>query len=283
MYHGLTHEAIYAAVHTEAVFVGPYGEAKSGFGTSFALNNHGTLILVTNKHVVDLTFGPNGAKYVGYKLLHLICQTRSRNVDGSPGDVKRFIVPMDHNTLLFDSNQRNDVAVIFDAQTGNLDKADDKQWDFCFDYSDVASEEELVKDLQPFDLLAFPGYPTGHDPRGLRAIIRSGTIASDPRFDYSYDLEDRGDILLYDGFSFGGSSGSPVIAVAKVPPANVAPNPNLRFRRMMIVGVNAGHITAQQGQHAGLSYFVRSSVIRRIIDNHINSVSLNAADKAKLA
>lgn len=272
MYHGLTHETIYAAVHTEAVFAAPDGSSKSGFGTSFGINNNGTLILVTNKHVVDLTFGPDGRKYVGYKLVHLVCQTRARNADGSPGDVKRFIVPMDHNTILFDSNIRNDVAVIFDAKTQNPDKPDDKGWDFCFDYCDVATEEELIADLQPFDLLAFPGYPTGHDPRGIRAIIRGGTVASDPRFDYSFDMEDRGDILLYEGFSFGGSSGSPVIAVAKVPPANVTPQPSHRFRRMVVVGVNAGHITAQQGQHAGLSYFVRSSVIRRIIDEHLKSI-----------
>jgi hypothetical protein len=173
---------------------------------------------------------------------------------------------MSHNEVLFDANPLNDVAVVFDIQSRNLDGTEYRAWEYCFEYSDIATEEELQNELLPFDVLAFPGFPDGFDKLGLRAIIRKGTVACDPRFRYSFESEERGDIILFEGFSFGGSSGSPVIAIPKVPPVNLDPNPANRFRRMLVVGVNAGHLTAPTGDHAGLSYFARSSVIRRIID-----------------
>lgn len=245
---------------------------KEVCGTSFGLNVEGKLVLVTNRHIVDLNFGRTDAKYIGFTLRHLICEIRARDTpSGQPGVTRRLIVPMTHNQLSFDANPRNDVVIIFDVQTGNVDGSNDRQWDYCFSWSDVATEQELRNELEPFDVLAFPGFPTGFDKLGLRAVIRGGTVACDPRFDYSFESEDRGEILLYEGFSFGGSSGSPVIAIPKVPPINVNPHPANRFRRLLLVGVNAGHLTMATGQHAGLSYFVRSSVIRRLVEPHLTS------------
>lgn len=270
MYHGLTHEAIYAAVRTVSVFDGRHGDVKEISGTSFALSVEGKTVLVTNRHIVDLNFGRTDGKYVGFTLRHLICEVRARDSkDGSPGENRSYVVSMTHNAILYDSNPLNDVAIIFDVQSGNLDGSENRRWEYCFEYSDVATEEELRDELQPFDVLAFPGFPEGFDKRGLRAIIRGGTVACDPRFDYSFESQDKGDILVFEGFSFGGSSGSPVIAVPKVPPVNVDHHPANRFRRLMVVGVNAGHLSASYGQHAGLSYFVRSSVIRRIIQTRL--------------
>ncbi len=239
-------------------------------------------MLVTNRHMVELNFGRTDGKYVGFNLRHLICEVRARDTPaGDPGVTRRFIVPTTHNEILFDSNQRNDVAVIFDLQSGNLDGSDDRRWEYCFKFSDVATEQELRTELQPFDVLAFPGFPDGFDKLGLRAIIRGGTVACDPRFDYSFESQDRGEILLFEGFSFGGSSGSPVIAIPKVPPVNVDLNPANRFRRLLVVGVNAGHLTASTGQHAGLSYFVRSSVIRRIVQERLTLAAADAPPAAR--
>lgn len=282
MYHGLTHETIYAAARTTARFESRAGDVKEISGTSFGLIVAEKLVLVTNRHIVDLNFGRTDAKYVEFSLRHLICEIRARDTaSGDPGATRRLIVPMTHNQLLFDANPRNDVAVIFDAQTGNLDGSNDRRWEYCFRWEDVATENELRSELQPFDVLAFPGFPDGFDKLGLRAIIRGGTVACDPRFEYSFESEDRGEILLYEGFSFGGSSGSPVIAIPKIPPINVDPHPANRFRRLLVVGVNAGHLTAPTGQHAGLSYFVRSSVIRRIVEPHLTLALADAPQAAR--
>jgi len=270
MFHGLTHQTIYAAARATAVFVAPDGASFERPGTAFGVDHDGKLVIVTNRHMVDATFGSADSKYAGYQLLHLLCDIRIQDApDGTPGAVRRLIVPASHNEFLFDENPRNDVAVIYNVQSANADGSEDRQWSYCFRFGDLATEDELRSELYPFDFLAFPGFPTGFDRLGLRAIVRGGTVASDPRFPYSFEQQDRGDIILYEGFSFGGSSGSPVIALPKVPPINVDPHPENRFRRLLVVGVNAGHIEGKYGHHTGLSYFVRSSVVRRVVERHI--------------
>jgi hypothetical protein len=146
-------------------------------GTSFVLTVEGKAVLVTNRHMVDLNFGRTDAKYIGFTLRHLLCEVRARDEnDGNPGQSRSFNVPMTHNKVLFDSNLRNDVAINFDIQSANLDGTRNRHWEYCFKFSDLATEEELRTELQPFDLLAFPGFPEGFDKRGLRAIIRGGTV-----------------------------------------------------------------------------------------------------------
>lgn len=278
MYHGLTHETIYAAIRIVAVFDGPHDDVKEITGTGFVLMVEGKTVLVTNRHIADLNFSRTDRKYIDFVLRHLICEVRARDATGgSPGASRSFEVPVTHNQVLYDSNPLNDVAIIFDVQSSNLDGSLDRRWEYCFEFSDLATEEELRTELQPFDVLAFPGFPDGFDKRGLRAIIRGGRVACDPRFEYSFEAQEKGDILLFEGFSFGGSSGSPVVAVPKVPPMNVDNHPGNRFRRLMVVGVNAGHISASLGQHAGLSYFVRSSVIRRMVEQCVANCSTRPA------
>jgi len=278
MFHGLTHEIIYSAAKTRAVFVDEYGKEKIVSGTAFSLMIGDKHALVTNRHITDLDFDRTDSKYISFRLDRLLCETRGRDKEnGSPGEVKRFIIPLSHNEVLYDEDILNDVAVIYDVQSGNLDGSEDRLWDYCFKYEDLATEDEIYSELHPFDTLAFPGYPDGFDRQELRAIIRKGTAACDPRFQYSYDDQPRGEILLYEGFSYGGSSGSPMIATPKVPPLNLDPNPANQFRRMLVVGVNAGHLNGLTDQHPGLSYFVRSSVIRRIIDKNLHQIESSLA------
>lgn len=271
MFHGLTHEIIYAAARLTTVFEGRDGTQIPRQGTCFGVAcPNEKLALVTNRHLVDLHYPEYQKKYCLYKLKHLICDTRGRDINNNtPGTTKRFIMSMLKNKVDFDDNDANDVAVIFNAQLENEDGTVNCCWDYCFKIEDLATEDEIRSDLHPFDFLAFTGFPAGYDKTDLKPIIRGGTVASDPRFSYQFNEKDKGEIVLYEGFSFGGSSGSPVVAIPKVPPINVDPHPSHKFRRFLMVGINAGHTTEDGGilsQHAGLSYFVKSSVIRRIID-----------------
>lgn len=276
MFHGLTYDAIYSAVKTTSVFESRMGEKKEAYGTSFGVIAEGKLAIVTNRHMVDLNFGRTDSKYIEYTLTAINFEVWSRGSGNvQPETAQSLTLPISYsqslldkfpnNVPLFDANSKNDVAVIFDAKLGNIDCSLNCNWDYCFVLSELATEQELIGELLPFDFLAFPGFPAGYDKIGPRPIIRGGTVACDPRFPYNFESKENGDIVLFEGFSFGGSSGSPVLALPKVRPLNVDYNAANKNRRFMIVGVNAGHIWATQGQHAGLSYFVRSSVIRRII------------------
>ena len=92
-----------------------------------------------------------------------------------------------------------------------------------------------------------------------------GSIASDPEFSYS-NKEAKGDCIVYEGFSFGGNSGSPIFAL---PRGITNGSGALAPRQFYFVGINAGHFLEKglQQRHAGLSYFYKSSVILDLIDN----------------
>ena len=136
-----------------------------------------------------------------------------------------------------------------------------------------------------------------------------GTIASDPRLDYAYDIQERyvqgAARVAYEGFSSGGSSGSPVFAIQKGFRTGVGIDaPPDFFREVKLIGINAGHFgmtvstdsesedtenvvgeekdqkrkqvicsaekkdanTSGVVGHSGISYFYKSSVVLEMIN-----------------
>jgi hypothetical protein len=122
--------------------------------------------------------------------------------------------------------------------------------------------EEFYSTVQAFDLICFSGFPDQHDKLGNRPILRSGRIASDPRFNYSWDKSNHGSCVAYEGFSFAGSSGSPVYA-----PARGALGLQ-NSRDALVVGINAGHVPSYPNGHSGISYFYKSTVVLEIMSQH---------------
>ncbi len=120
---------------------------------------------------------------------------------------------------------------------------------------------EIYKQIQPYDLICFTGFPQTHDKLMGRPILRKGTISSDPSYNYSWDTNEHGDCIAYEGFSSEGASGSPIFA----PPRGMSGIPNSRHG--YLIGVNAGHIPENFG-HSGISYFYKSTVIEEIIEQN---------------
>ena len=95
-----------------------------------------------------------------------------------------------------------------------------------------------------------------------------GTIASDPRFDYSHiPGGPHASRIAYEGFSTGGASGSPVFATQR----GFTVGGNLTaadgfYREVKVIGINAGHFPDQIG-HSGISYLYKSSAIIELIDS----------------
>ena len=238
-----------------------------GLGTCFSITKDGMHVIATNRHVLDPTFRPNGNKYVGFKFWKALIEVFGKDEQGEPTKSKIFYLDNERNQPLCTTDKPTDVSIFYDPQVENKDPdtPNDRVFDYCIPYGMLATEEEITNDLLPFDMIAFPGFPEWHDKNFGRAIIRGGTIACDPRFSYGHPKLTGQENIIYDGFSFSGSSGSPIFALPKVPPINVDPHPENRFRRLLLVGVNAGRLDSE-GQHSGLSYFVKSSVIRQLID-----------------
>ena len=126
----------------------------------------------------------------------------------------------------------------------------------------LATAKDYESQFSVCDFVAFPGFPEWYDKLQQRPILRSGTIASDPRYDYSFVPEYKGECVAYEAFSYGGSSGSPVFAVEKGP----KPGPGISFpgfRELKLLGINAGHLNvgSSNPQHSGISYLYKSSAI----------------------
>ena len=95
-----------------------------------------------------------------------------------------------------------------------------------------------------------------------------GTIASDPRLNYScYPGEPIASRIAYEGFSTGGASGSPVFAIQRgFLTGDGISAPADFYREVKLIGINAGHFKDQDG-HSGISYLYKSSAIHDIIDS----------------
>lgn len=263
MLHGLGKDFLYTAYRLQPIFADDIGNSRSVSGTGFfVMNKRGELCLVTNKHVLDPTFPRYPASWPPNLTLHSIRVTGKANAAGMPD------VEIDHViTGDFRCSVENDVAVgvnvKFVSGTGPL------VIDYFIPYSLIADKHEYATSISACDLVAFPGYPEWHDSLSRRPIFRSGTIASDPRYDYSFGGQAKGSCVAYEAFSFGGSSGSPVFAFQKGFP--LGPGLSISgYKTARLIGVNAGHFHTSEekakGQHSGISYFYKSTAILELID-----------------
>lgn len=179
--------------------------------------------------------------------------------------------------ILYHSDEENDVALVETRfyQESYTDKNFTLHWHFGLDQ--LARPDIFLNELKPFDLVCYTGFPDQRDKLGDRPIIRSGNIASDPKFNYSWDNNYRGQCVAYEGFSMGGSSGSPVFA----PPRGMRSIPDSRHG--YLVGVNAGHVKQSKGfagAHSGISFFYKSTVIFEILEQYDLLSSKSAALKS---
>jgi hypothetical protein len=259
MFHGLDNKVLYAAYRVIASFETDSGETKMQEGTGFFVANaKGNVCFVTNRHVVDAAYVD--IKYMHYKLRRVDAVGKAPSGAGLP-DVDQTLTFVDP-TFLFSKLYQNDVACLVSAE---IQWVGPKHLEWFVPYKMLAKQSDFEQKLSVCDFLAFPGFPPWYDKKGGRPILRTGTIASDPRYDYSWTMDFKGQCLAHEAFSFGGSSGSPVFAVQKGPkPGAGISFPD--FREVLVIGINAGHLPDEQKNHSGISYLYKSAVIIEIID-----------------
>ena len=206
--------------------------------------------IITNRHVLDIDYKKPTAKYKNFKLSKL-------TLTGRRSDDEQYSLQLDTDTEIFyHEKSENDIALI--RAKGNLIGSDSIHWHFGLDQ---LANKAVFETVDPFDLICYTGFPSTHDMFSNRPIIRSGRIASDPKFEYSWNTEFQGSCVAYEGFSSEGASGSPIFA----PPRGMRTISNSRHG--YLIGVNAGHILGNLG-HSGISYFYKSTVIWDIINKY---------------
>lgn len=245
-------EFLYAAYKVELEYHDDIGNTRAGLATAFILDiGSGIPFIITNRHVVDFNYRKKTSEDKDF-LLHKFLMT-GRKADDSTYTFKLN----DNSTYYFHDDEENDIALI--EARGELNGAEALHWHFGIEH---LADAEIFKTIKPFDLICFSGFPEQHDKFGDRPIMRSGHIASDPQYNYSWSKESYGQCIAYEGFSSAGASGSPIFA----PSRGMARIPN--SRQDYLIGVNAGHIDDSYKSHSGISYFYKSTVIFEIIEKH---------------
>jgi hypothetical protein len=245
---------LYSAYKIVTHFCDDLGSSKSVQGTAFVIAiNSDEFAIVTNRHVVDIDYKQSSSKYKDFNLSSIV-------VSGRRDDDSLYRFSIDSaSPIFYSTNTLDDVAVLINPRCQTIENMVDMKLFYHFGMEDIADEEFLTSKLAPFDVVAFAGFPEEHDKLAERPLIRGGRIASDPKFDFSLHGKPAGRCIAYEAFSHGGASGSPVYTPAK------------GFRDLddsrngRLIGINAGHLNGDFGQHTGLSYFYRSTVILEIL------------------
>lgn len=248
-------DLIYAACQIGVQFETPWGEVHdASTGTGFVVTDkQDRPWVVTNRHVLEPNFRGDQPKYAGFKL----CAVKlfGRRADGSVFD---YVIDPSKGRILFHDNVETDVALL-EPWVTSTNGDDLNQLGRYFTLDQLADDAYFQDELYPVDVVCTPGYPDPHDKLSRRPIMRTGTIASDPRYNYTWDKTARGDVVAYDGFSLPGASGSPVFALGRG-----ASSVKQDSRAGRVVGVNAGHIN-NIGGHTGISWFYKATVIPEIL------------------
>jgi hypothetical protein len=258
MYHEPPPDFLYTAYLVKTKFVHPDGTFKEGAGTGFVLAIKDNLsVIVTNRHVIDIDYRQPSPKYKDFFLQEL-------SITGRRADDTTYTFTLHPGAKGFFSDHIENDIVLIEPRVYENDPeqfAKGLHWHFGIDH--LATQEVFDTLLHPYDDVAFSGFPEQHDKLANRPILRSGKIASDPKFDYSWSGNFEGNCVAYEAFSSEGASGSPVFA----PPRGMHGIPG--SRNGYLVGINAGHIPDHNrfGGHSGISYFYKSTVILDIIQS----------------
>lgn len=251
MFHEPPKQFLYAAYKVEAEYSDKIGTKKLCVATAFILEvGKGIPWIITNRHVIDLDYKKSTAKYKDFELSGL-------NITGRRPDDTTYTIRLHKDIkIYFHEDIENDVVLI-EAKV-HSDETESFHWHFGMEH---LADTKVFETINPFDLICYSGFPDQYDKLGSRPIIRSGRIASDPQYNYSWNSKPQGQCVAYEGFSSEGASGSPIFA----PPRGMRGIPNSRHG--YLIGVNAGHISHTTG-HSGISYFYKSTVILEIIEKY---------------
>lgn len=260
MFHEPPREFLYSSYLIKVKFLDSIGTSKEGQGTGFVLDiGDKKPMIVTNRHLIDIDYRQSTPKYKDFRLSEF-------SITGRKKDDSSYTFKLHAGArFFFDRVIENDVVLIEPRMLIEGDAANDLNLHWHFDLDHLADDEVFQNTLLPYDEVVFSGFPEQHDKLSNRPILRSGRISSDPKFDYSFSGNFEGNRIAYEAFSSEGASGSPVFAVARG--ATTIPD----SRKAFLVGINAGHIKEQGGLggHTGISYFYKSTVISRIINEQI--------------
>lgn len=273
---GLNIDFCLSICRIEAHFADEIGNFKTITGTGFWMSSPcGNVVFITNQH--NLILGYYKEEYKNYSLKRIEIELRDYSAIKFSPIPKMFSV-YSYKCIL---SPNADVALLHDvAFSGPIDNfrcitPDALQWladdTFFHTYCGITQE------------VSFLGFPHGkYDEDGNLPIAGHAIFASIPNRSFKNQHIKTDDIILVDGRSFKGSSGSPVITFPRGISIGVnkgGPVNSGDYCPQKIVGIMSGHLY-QDGKwmsdidlmredflnHSGKSYFTRSTSILKLFD-----------------
>ena len=204
---------------------------------------------------------------MGYKLQAIVAFYRNKNLTTGLPDIFEQLLWTNNSPVYFPPGNE-DLAILPDPKFARLNGKGNLQLEYTIPTSFLADSPVFHNpNTCVGDFVSFPGFPEWFDKTNYRPILRSGTLSSDPRYSYKGTGNlPSGDLMAYEAFSYGGSSGSPVFALQKGFRINAKASNN--FRDLHLIGINCGHlkienseIRSEVGLHSGISYFLKAPII----------------------
>jgi hypothetical protein len=190
----LPKELLYSAYRLWAKHLAPDGTSKEAFGTCFYVKADDDIFLVTNRHNFSLKYADQ--KYVGYQISELM-------IAGYFGIDQYAECNFVNQAVAYclPENDAEDVVVFnvtnvpFHFRRKRKDGEDETTRTASLSPITIGAEmlatDADLKRANPGDRIAFPSYPALYDLNGMRPIMRTGTIASDPESNYQADKQDE--------------------------------------------------------------------------------------------
>ena len=259
MYHPIPRNWLLATNKIEVAFRNAH-DHKSGHGSGFWVRNGADLLFATNRHVIDIEY--SDPKYRGHGYVLSSVQILTFDANGRSG--RQVVV---RAAILTHEDPDIDIALLRVSTVINPDGI-----------SVEPANIEVIADLQFLETelewgaqVSFSSFQPWRDTQTERPILRTGILASDPRYPFVSTKTKRARVHLLEAFSFGGSSGSPVFANAK----GIQVGSGLSggdFRPARIIGMMTGHLSNEDSDadapyktHTGLSFCHRSDLLLSMV------------------
>ena len=264
MIHGLSNEFLYSAKRIVTHW-SINQKNISLIGTGFFISKDSNIYLITNRHVIELTY--SHPEYKDAVLKQFLIEGYECVEEGELPTQYSTIIINNPNDFVVHTNEFNDIACLKNPKV-NTSISKSSTISLPIGYEMLATNEDFNTKLLVCDTIAYPGFPEWYDKKNRTPIFRMGTIASDPRVGYAHkDTAPNADRVAYEGFSTSGASGSPVFAIQRGFAVGKGINvPEGFYRQVMLVGINAGHFSDVENHHSGISIFYKSSAIIELIN-----------------
>lgn len=255
-----------------------FDDNSEDFGTGFLVDDNSQYFLVTARHVVDASYRPlprdRNKKCVSIRLDYVAFAE-----DASAKNMAVSSILIESPCFCFDPEDADCAAMKISAEKmqQSIDDVIFRPYSFSLDF--IADDQHLSL-RHAGEPILFIGYPSNSPIQEYYAfhksfnhiypLLRQGVLAFPTSMPVKVDGFLGANYGVLDSYAQKGFSGAPVISLQKGYAEGQWNKPE-DYRPPKILGVVCGHYRsatdASNGAHSGLSYFVRSDSIRKILSS----------------